>query len=91
MVTVGTAEKEKTYHKVIAEGQCFTVRQLAIGGLDLIRAGIEPGPLLGAVLDKLTEAVIDDQRMNNKEKLLELADKLKDDPAVFTPKEDFFM
>ena len=31
------AEKEKTYHKVIAEGQCFTVRQLAIGGLDLIR------------------------------------------------------
>lgn len=85
------AEKEKTYHKVIAEGQCFTVRQLAIGGLDLIRAGIEPGPLLGAVLDKLTEAVIDDQRMNNKEKLLELAEKLKDDPAVFTPKEDFFM
>ena len=57
---------------------------LAIGGLDLIRAGIEPGPLLGAVLDKLTEAVIDDQRMNNKEKLLELAEKdeLKDDPAV---------
>ena len=85
------AEKEKTYHIVIAEGQCFTVRQLAIGGLDLIRAGIEPGPLLGAVLDKLTEAVIDDQRMNNKEKLLELAEKLKDDPAVFTPKEDFFM
>lgn len=37
------AEKEKTYHKVIAEGQCFTVRQLAIGGLDLIRAGHRTG------------------------------------------------
>ena len=39
----------------------------------------------------LPKVVIDDQRMNNKEKLLELAEKLKDDPAVFTPKEDFFM
>ena len=85
------AEEGKNISQSDAEGQCFTVRQLAIGGLNLIRAGIEPGPLLGAVLDKLTEAVIDDQRMNNKEKLLELAEKLKDDPAVFTPKEDFFM
>ena len=85
------AAKEKTYHRVISEGQCFTVRQLAIGGLDLIRAGIEPGPLLGAVLDKLTEAVIDDPELNKKDKLLAKAAELKDDPAVFTPKEDFFM
>ena len=85
------AAKEKTYHRVISEGQCFTVRQLAIGGLDLIRAGIEPGPLLGAVLDKLTEAVIDDPELNEKDKLLAKAAELKDDPAVFTPKEDFFM
>ena len=76
---------------MISEGQCFTVRQLAIGGLDLIRAGIEPGPLLGAVLDKLTEAVIDDPELNEKDKLLATAAELKDDPAVFTPKEDFFM
>ena len=85
------AAKEKTYHRVISEGQCFTVRQLAIGGLDLIRAGIEPGPLLGAVLDKLTEAVIDDPELNEKDKLLAKAAELKDDPAVFTSKEDFFM
>ena len=84
-------EKEQTYHRIIEEGQCFTVRQLAVGGRDLIKAGIQPGPLLGAVLDKLTEAVIDDQSLNEKEKLLALAMELKDDPDVFRPKEEFFM
>lgn len=84
-------EKESVYHKVIEEGQCFTIKQLAIGGRDLIAAGIEPGPLLGAVLDKLSEAVIDDQTLNEKEKLLALAQKLKDDHKVYDPKEDFFM
>lgn len=84
-------QKEETYHRIIVEGQCFTIRQLAIGGRDLIDAGIKPGRLLGAILEKLTEAVIDDQQLNEKEKLIELAMKLKDDPEVFSPKEDFFL
>lgn len=84
-------EKEKTYHRIIEEGQCFTVKQLAIGGRDLIDAGIQPGPLLGAILDKLTENVIDDQSLNQKEKLLACAMELKNDPHIFRPKEEFFM
>lgn len=84
-------DKEQTWHRVIKEGQCFTVRHLAVSGRDLIGAGISPGPLLGAVLDKLTEAVIDDQQLNTREQLLDMALKLKDDPDVFEPKEMFFM
>lgn len=84
-------EKEKTCHRIIEEGQCFTVKKLAVGGRDLIGAGILPGPLLGAVLDRLTEAVIDDQSLNEKDKLLALAMELKDDPGIFRPKEEFFI
>lgn len=84
-------QKEQVYHRIIAEGQCFTVRQLDVTGRDLMAAGIQQGPLLGAVLDKLTEAVIDDQSLNERTRLLELALVLKDDPTVFQPKDDFFM
>jgi tRNA nucleotidyltransferase (CCA-adding enzyme) len=83
--------KEQTFRKIIAEKQCFTIRQLAISGRDLMTAGILPGPLLGAVLEKLTEAVIDDQSLNEKDKLIALAMTLKDDPKVFEEKEAFFM
>lgn len=83
--------KEETYHRIIEEGQCFTIRQLHIDGRDLIAAGIKPGPLLGAILEKLTEAVIDDQQLNDRERLIKLAMVLKDDPEVFSPKEDFFL
>ena len=84
-------EKEKTCNRIIEEGQCFTVKKLAVGGRDLIGAGILPGPLLGAVLDRLTEAVIDDQSLNEKDKLLALAMELKDDPGIFRPKEEVFI
>lgn len=42
--------KEKTalYHQIIEENQCFEIKSLAINGRDLIAAGIEAGPLLGA-------------------------------------------
>ncbi len=84
-------EKEMTWHRIIEEKQCFTIRQLNVNGQDLIAAGIRPGRLLGAILEKLTEAVIDDQRLNEKDKLIDLALALKDDPDVYSPKEDFFM
>jgi len=83
--------KEQIYHRIISEGQCFTQSSLKLNGRDLIAAGIAPGPLIGAILDKLTERVIDDQSLNDKKKLLELAMQLKDDPDVFTPKESFKM
>ena len=44
-------------------------------GNDLIAAGLAPGPALGAVLDRLLDAVLTDPRLNEKDKLLELARK----------------
>ena len=49
-------------------------RRLAIDGHDLqSELGMQPGPEIGAVLDRLTEAVLDDPSLNRREKLLELA------------------
>lgn len=84
--------KEKTalYHQIIEENQCFEIKSLAINGRDLIAAGIEAGPLLGAVLERLTEEVIEDQSLNIKEKLVARALEVKDDAHIFDEKEYFF-
>ena len=55
----------------------ISVKQLKINGNDLItELKIQPGPKIGAILDVLLAEVIDDQTLNEKEKLLELAKDL---------------
>lgn len=83
-------EKEAIYHQIINEHQCFEIKTLAVNGRDLIEAGIKPGPLLGAVLERLTEEVIEDQSLNTKDKLIDLALRVKDDAHIFDEKEYFF-
>ncbi len=83
-------EKRRIYERIIAQNQCFELKNLAVDGRDLIGAGIRPGPLLGAVLDRLLEMVIDDQSLNTRERLLALALQVRDDPTIFDEKEAFF-
>jgi tRNA nucleotidyltransferase (CCA-adding enzyme) len=48
--------------------------QLAVDGNDLTAAlGIDPGPLVGRLLARLLEAVLEDPGLNRRERLLELA------------------
>lgn len=48
--------------------------RLAIDGHDLVRElGIDPGPDVGRILDRLVEAVLDDPSSNRPDRLLELA------------------
>ena len=74
------AEKEQAlaavcgaYQEVLAGKECFSLADLAVNGRDLIDAGFEPGPELGAVLAQLLEAVIDGQLENSREQLLAAA------------------
>ncbi len=60
----------EAYVQVIADGDCVTVKDLAVNGKDLIREGIVPGPELGAILTKLLELVVEEPDKNTKEYLL---------------------
>ena len=62
-------------HEIIAEGQAFSLKDLAVNGRDLIDAGITPGPRLGSILNELLEKVIDEELPNEKEILLKEAVK----------------
>lgn len=82
--------KKEIYQQVIAKNQCFEINHLAVCGKDLIQNGFKPGPLLGAVLQRLLDKVIEDQSLNTKETLLVMANKIKDDEDIFTPRPAFF-
>ena len=58
--------------QILAEGQCLTLKDLAVDGRDVIAAGIEPGPEVGRVLEELLERVLSGEIPNSQSILLEL-------------------
>jgi tRNA nucleotidyltransferase (CCA-adding enzyme) len=57
--------------KVLSEEQCFSLKNLAVNGKDLLGAGIAQGVKIGNTLDFLLEMVINGDVENKKESLLE--------------------
>ncbi len=68
---------EALYRQSLARQECVTLKDLAVNGRDLIEAGFRPGKELGVVLESLLEAVIEDPQLNEKSRLLELAEEKK--------------
>jgi tRNA nucleotidyltransferase/poly(A) polymerase len=61
----------------------LTTRQLAVRGDDLVAAlDVPPGPLIGELLRRLLEAVLDDPSLNSRAKLLELARRWHSEASV---------
>ena len=58
---------------LLAEKPCFTLKDLAVTGSDLIALGIPKGPALGRTLNRLLEQVIDGTLPNEKAALLQAA------------------
>lgn len=56
---------------ILKQEQCFSLKDLAVKGDDLIDAGMKPGPEVGDMLQKLLDSVIDDECENKKEALME--------------------
>ena len=56
--------------EILASGACFSRKELAVTGRDLMAAGMAAGRELGAALDTLLDAVIDEKVKNEKEALL---------------------
>ena len=61
---------------ILARQQCFSIKNLAVSGRDIISLGIDEGPQVGAVLQQLLDAVIDGEIENDREQLTALADGL---------------
>ena len=58
--------------------QPMDTRDLAIDGNDLIqKLGMEPGPRIGEMLHNLLQHVLNDPNLNDKKKLLEIAEHSK--------------
>jgi len=58
--------------ELAAQGQCFSLKDLAVNGRDVIAAGVTPGPEVGRVLDGLLEQVISGEVPNEQKALLNL-------------------
>lgn len=59
--------------KVLAEQQCFSLKDLAINGKDLIDNGFKEGKIVGEILNRLLEEVIDGKIENDRDVLLNRA------------------
>ena len=62
------------YRQIMDEGQCVSLKTLAISGRDLIdHTGMKPGRELGETLQNLLDMVIEDPFLNKRETLLKIA------------------
>ena len=55
----------KTFDEIISNNECFTLKDLAINGSDLIHLGITHGQMIGKTLNYLLDSVIDETVENN--------------------------
>ncbi|MCR4691675.1 MAG: CCA tRNA nucleotidyltransferase [Lachnospiraceae bacterium] len=74
----GIAEAKRQMELVLADKECFSIKDLAVNGQDLLQLGYPKGPALGAELKELLAAVLEDPSQNTKETLLKLAAEQKE-------------
>ena len=72
------SQTRKALQELLQEPPAFTLRDLAIGGKDLLAIGYPPGPILGQTLNALLEQVQQEQLPNERQALLEAAEKILD-------------
>ena len=68
---------ENVINKVLESSQCFSLKQLAINGNDLIAMGIPPSVEMGRILNSLLDMVINGEIPNEKAVLMDTISKIK--------------
>ncbi|MDM8534227.1 HD domain-containing protein, partial [Clostridiaceae bacterium HSG29] len=61
---------KKRCEEIIINKEPINVKQLEINGYDLIEMGLKPGKLIGKILNELLEIVMENPKLNEKEKLM---------------------
>ena len=57
-------------HELLAAGEAYSLKTLAISGGDLVRAGVRPGPRIGELLGRVLKATIAGAVANERTALL---------------------
>ena len=66
------------YHdEIMQEGNALKISDLAIGGGDLIKEGVKPGPEMGEILRGLLEKVLEEPELNTREILIEIVKNME--------------
>lgn len=68
-------EAHRMFRDIRKEKEPVCIRELAVSGREIISLGIEPGPQVGEILQRLLEAVLEDPGKNNRKQLLTEAQK----------------
>ena len=64
---------EVLFNQILEEKECFTLKDLAVNGSDLLHMGVNKGIQIGYILNELLNNVIDGKVENEKAVLLEMA------------------
>lgn len=65
-------ESKQVYEEILKAKEAVSVKELAIGGREVIALGVEKGPEIGRILNWLLSQVIENPRLNDKETLIQL-------------------
>lgn len=64
-------DTERIFREILEKNECVTLKDLAVGGKDLIKIGISPGKQIGEALNAMLMDVLDNPEHNNKDYLLD--------------------
>ena len=64
------AEIRRLREEIIRDGDCVSLKDLAVKGRDLLEAGVERGPMVGEILNHLFDLVLLHPEKNDRELLL---------------------
>lgn len=67
---------QQLYQELRENGQCVSLKTMAVTGSDLLRLGMKPGRELGEVLQKLLELVLEEPEHNTRDFLLARAEEM---------------
>ena len=70
------AESRALFEKILADGDCLTLKTMELSGKDLMAMGAPHGKVLGEVLAELLDMVLQEPEKNTKEILSEKAQSL---------------
>ena len=69
-------EIRRLREEIIRDGDCVSLKELAVKGRDLLEAGVERGPMVGEILNHLFDLVLLHPEKNDRELLLKEARRL---------------